>query len=89
VRAFPASSGQGGKWQGDSFVNDKPRVWLDKLGGTQWDLAPDGKRALVLPVAAPEAPKQEHTVVFLENFPDAATGADAKIASHRTQFNFR
>jgi len=58
--------------QGDSFVADKPRVWIDKLGGgTQWDMAPDGKRALVrVPVAAPEAPKTEHTVVFLENFFD-------------------
>lgn len=26
----------------------KPRVWLAKLGGTEWDLAPDGKRLLVL-----------------------------------------
>jgi len=55
--------------QGDSFLAEKPRVWIDKLGGPQWDLAPEGKRALVqTPVAAPEAPKQEHTVVFLENF---------------------
>jgi WD40 repeat protein len=58
--------------QGDTFVADKPRVWIDKIdGANQWDLAPDGKRASVrTPVAAPEAPKQEHTVVFLENFFD-------------------
>jgi hypothetical protein len=32
---------------GDSFVAEKPRVWIDKLGGTgfpDWELAPDGKR---------------------------------------------
>jgi eukaryotic-like serine/threonine-protein kinase len=57
--------------QGDTFVAEKPRVWLDKLGGTQWDLAPDGKRFAVLtPVAAPEAPKNEHEVTFLFNFFD-------------------
>ena len=34
--------------KGDTFVVDKPRVWLAKLGGTEWDLAPDGKRVAVL-----------------------------------------
>jgi serine/threonine-protein kinase len=57
--------------KGDTFVAEKPRVWVAKLGGTIWDLAPDGKRALVLtPVESAEAPKQEHEVVFLENFFD-------------------
>jgi serine/threonine-protein kinase len=57
--------------KGDSFVPDKPRVWLAKLGGNEWDLAPDGKRvAVVMPVGTPEAPKQDHEVVFLENFFD-------------------
>ena len=59
---------------GDTFINEKPRVWADKLGGVQaaqWDLMPDGKRLLVLsPVASPEAPKAEHEIVFLENFFD-------------------
>jgi hypothetical protein len=56
---------------GDSFVAEKPRVWIDKLGGTQWDLAPDGKRvAVITPVAALEAPKPEHEVVLLQNFFD-------------------
>ncbi len=42
-----------------------------KFGGISWDLAPDGKRLLVLtPVESAEAPKQEHEVVFLENFFD-------------------
>jgi hypothetical protein len=36
-----------------------------------WDVAPDGKRVLVLtPVESAEAPKQEHEVVFLINFVD-------------------
>ncbi len=56
---------------GDSFVAEKPRVWIDKLGGSDWDLAPDDKRvAVVTPVAAPEAPKQEHEVTILFNFFD-------------------
>jgi Tol biopolymer transport system component len=56
---------------GDTFVAEKPRVWLDKLGGADWTLAPDGKRvAVVTPVAAPEAPKTEHEVTFLFNFFD-------------------
>jgi Tol biopolymer transport system component len=55
----------------DSFVAEKPRVWIDKLGGTDWDLVPDGKRvAVITPVAAPEAPKPEHEVVLLLNFFD-------------------
>jgi hypothetical protein len=61
--------------KGDTFVAEKPRVWIAKLGGTtspsQWDLAPDGKRVVVVtPVGSAEAPKQEHEVVFLENFFD-------------------
>jgi len=57
--------------KGDSFVAEKPRVWIARLGGTDWDLAPDGKRLLVLtPVETTEAPKQEHEVVLLLNFFD-------------------
>ena len=56
---------------GDTFVAEKSRVWIAKLGGTQWDLAPDGKRVAVLtPIESAEAPKQEHEVVFLLNFFD-------------------
>src|SRR5262249_37321272 len=33
--------------KGDTFVTEKPRVWLAKLDGTAWDLAPDGKRLAV------------------------------------------
>jgi Tol biopolymer transport system component len=57
--------------KGDTFVADKPRVWIAKLGGPYWDLPPDGKRVAVLtPVKSAEAPKQEHEVVFIENFFD-------------------
>jgi serine/threonine-protein kinase len=58
--------------KGDTFVADKPRVWLAKLGGsTAFDLAPDGKRiAVMAPVDTPEAPKVDHEVVFLFNFFD-------------------
>jgi predicted Ser/Thr protein kinase len=53
---------------GDSFVADKPRVWIAKLGGTQFDLAPDGKRVSVLtPV---DTSKADHEVTFLFNFFD-------------------
>jgi hypothetical protein len=57
--------------KGDTFVADKPRVWLAKLGGTEWDLAPHGKRVAVLtPVESADARKQEREVVFLQNFFD-------------------
>jgi serine/threonine protein kinase len=60
---------------GDTFVPEKPRVWIAKLGGTQWDLAPDGKRVVVLiavalPGGAESAPKPEHEIVMLLNFFD-------------------
>jgi hypothetical protein len=57
--------------KGDAFVAEKPRVWIAKLGGTQWDLSPDGKRvAVVKPEGTAEAPKQEHEIVMLLNFFD-------------------
>jgi len=57
--------------KGDTFVVDRPRVWIAKLGGTDWDLAADGKRVAVLTTVGPEdEPKEEHDVVFLENFAD-------------------
>jgi serine/threonine-protein kinase len=57
--------------KGDAFVAEKPRVWIAKLARPDWDLAPDGKRVLVLaPVESADAPKQEHEVVFLQNFFD-------------------
>jgi len=63
--------------RGDSFLADKPRVWSEKrLGttlanGSNYDLAPDGKRIVVfMPVGTPEAQKAQNHVIFLENFPD-------------------
>lgn len=56
---------------GDTFVAEKPRVWIAELGGTAWDLAPDGKRvAVVIPEAAAQAPQREHVIVMLQNFAD-------------------
>jgi serine/threonine-protein kinase len=55
---------------GDSFVADRPRVRVEKLGGTIWDVAPDGRIVLLKPVESGEAQAAEHTVVFLENFTD-------------------
>ena len=63
---------------GDTFVAEKPRVWMAKIGAGEnvfgnavWDLVPDGKRVVVaVPVESSEAPKQEHEVVFLQNFVD-------------------
>jgi hypothetical protein len=38
---------------------------------TGFDLSPDGKRLIVMiPTVGSEAPKPEHTVVFLQNFFD-------------------
>jgi serine/threonine-protein kinase len=60
----------GYKVNGASFAADKPRVRLEKLGGTNWDLAPDGRIAVQTPVESARAPGADHTVVFLENFFD-------------------
>jgi serine/threonine-protein kinase len=57
--------------KGDAFVPDRPRVWIPNLGGTGWDLHPDGKRiAVTTPMQIGEAPQQDHEVVFLFNFFD-------------------
>jgi serine/threonine-protein kinase len=57
--------------QGDAFVAEKPRVWIAKLGGTLFDVAPDGRRVAALaPVVSADAPKQDHEVVILQNFFD-------------------
>src|SRR5579864_2979146 len=56
---------------GGTFVPEKPRVWIAKPGGTDWDLAPDGKHVAVLtPVESAGAPARDHEVVFLLNFFD-------------------
>ena len=56
--------------KGDSFVADKPRPWAKLGGATDFDLAPDGKRLVVLTPVGTDAPQADHTVVFLQNFFD-------------------
>jgi Tol biopolymer transport system component len=63
--------------RGDSFVADKPRMWSERPlanafnNGSNYDLAPDGKRLVVfMPAEAPEAQKAQSEVIFLENFFD-------------------
>ena len=52
-----------------AFAPEKPGVWLNKVGGTAWDLSPDGKRLLVVaPVDSAGASKAEHEVVLFQNF---------------------
>jgi hypothetical protein len=60
---------------GASFLRGQPRLWSDKqlfyTGNSNLDLAPDGKRFVVLslPEAAPGAKASVHVTV-LENFFD-------------------
>jgi serine/threonine-protein kinase len=57
--------------KGDAFVAEKPRLWIPKLGGAFFDVAPDDKRvAVVTPTEAASAPQQEHEIVMLLNFFD-------------------
>ncbi|HUB79546.1 MAG TPA: protein kinase [Bryobacteraceae bacterium] len=59
--------------QGGTFEAEKPRVWIAKMGTAVngGDLAPDGKRILVVTQGeSAEGAKPEHEVVFLENFFD-------------------
>jgi Tol biopolymer transport system component len=53
----------------ESFVKGQQRVRVEKLRGTDWDVAPDGRIAVVTPIET-EAPAAEHTLVFLYNFFD-------------------
>jgi len=61
---------------GDSFSADKSRVWSDtqilEASSTAWnfDLAPDGKRAVVSPRPDAGAQKGSVRVTVLENFFD-------------------
>ena len=62
--------------QGDSFVNEKPRVWLEKLIANtglvgNYGLAPDGKSiAALMPLDGPEQQASQSHVTFLQNFFD-------------------
>ena len=53
----------------DAFVADAPRVRVERLGGSEWDLAPDGRIAVLTSETA-GATTPDHTVVFLQNFFD-------------------
>jgi serine/threonine-protein kinase len=55
---------------GGSFAAEKPQVRVEKLGGTNWDLARDGRIFVQTPVESAQGPAAEHTVVFLQNFFD-------------------
>jgi Tol biopolymer transport system component len=60
--------------QGDSFRPEKPRLWSETRildnGYADWDVAPDGKRLVILP--RPEAPAEQkgsvHVTVLLNFF---------------------
>lgn len=63
--------------KGDSFAAEKPRVWSDRpladtqFAGSNYDVAPDGKRiAALFPVESPETEQSQSHVIFLENFFD-------------------
>jgi hypothetical protein len=52
--------------KGEAFVTDKPRLWVTGMGGTEWDLAPDGRCIAVLrPVEAVEPARPERVLVFV------------------------
>ena len=56
---------------GNSFVSEKPKIWLTTLGNAiSFDLSPDGKRVLVVTPTGGDVPKVEHTVVFMQIFFD-------------------
>jgi serine/threonine protein kinase/Tol biopolymer transport system component len=59
--------------KGDSFEAGKPREWTAKPGtvAASWDLAPDGKRVLLLTRTEPaDQFKPDHEIVVLQNFFD-------------------
>ena len=61
--------------KGDLFVPQRPRVKLENLGSSEWDLARDGRIAVATPIGAElkpasSAPQADHSVVFLVNFFD-------------------
>jgi dipeptidyl aminopeptidase/acylaminoacyl peptidase len=58
--------------KGDTLEPGKPRVRVDKVGSIEWDVAPDGRIAVIAPVNAADskATAAEHTVVLRQNFFD-------------------
>jgi len=55
--------------EGDRFVADRPRVWVEDPVGQLWDMAPDGRALLTVPVES-EAGDDDHHLVFMQNFLD-------------------
>jgi Tol biopolymer transport system component/predicted Ser/Thr protein kinase len=63
--------------RGDTFEAHKPRVWSEKrpaktfFNGSNYNLAPDGKRIVVLiPAEASQAQEAPNHIIFLQNFFD-------------------
>jgi Tol biopolymer transport system component len=57
--------------EGQTFIAEKPRVWIADLGTVLWDLAPDGKRvAVLMPEGGGQPAQPEHQIVMLQNFAD-------------------
>jgi serine/threonine protein kinase len=62
--------------KGDTFIPEKPRVWIEGLdlrsGRSQdWDLAPDGTRIAVLqPEGTSREPARDHQFVVVQHFAD-------------------
>jgi len=55
---------------GEAFVSSKPRLWAGKKDiGTYFEMAPDGKRVVVVQTEATEQKGPQH-VTFLLNFFD-------------------
>ena len=58
--------------KGDTWEPGTPVVRVEKLGGLGWDLAADGRIAVVTPVAPAggKAPPPENTIAMVQNFFD-------------------
>ena len=58
--------------KGDTWEPGTPAVRVEKFGGQGWDLAADGRIAVVTPVAPPggKAPAPENTIAMVQNFFD-------------------
>jgi serine/threonine-protein kinase len=55
----------------EAFLAEKPRVWANMTSATGFDIAPDGKRVvLLMPSTTQEPARQEHTIVLVQNFFD-------------------
>ena len=55
---------------GDAFVPGTPRPWAQKNDLEGFDLAPDGKRFVIVQRTKSQEETSEHDVVFVQNFFD-------------------